>query len=175
MSLLWTPAQLAVLVVLLTWLGLNLYEDISIEVARFHFTHPSGIGAERWAPYQSRVLLGESELVKFIRAHSMERMWDALVSGAVSFALAISIGISGIRERNRPSRWLRLLESPAIIPLGITVAAANLVLATLQQRLFELHRGDPDDISWFAACGSTGAIVAFASMLLRRRRREALS
>ena len=75
--------------------------------------------------------------MKFIRAHSTERMWDALVSGAVSFALAISIGIASIRERNRPSRWLRLLEFPAIIPLGITVAAASLVLATLQQQLFE--------------------------------------
>jgi zinc transporter ZupT len=169
------PAQIATLTVLLTWLGLNLYEDISMEVARFHYTHTAGVGAERWAPYHSRVLLGFPDLVKFIRAHSTERMWDALVSGAVSFALATSIGIASIWERNKPSRWLRLLEFPAIIPLGITVAAASLVLATLQQQLFELHRGDPDDIPWFAACGSIGAVVAFASMLLRRRRREALS
>lgn len=91
------------------------------------------------------------------------------------FFLAISIGIACMRERARPSRWLTLLESPAIVPLGVVVATGGLLLAMAQWPLFQFHRGDPDDIPWFAAWASVGAVVAYASMLLRRRRREALS
>src|SRR3569832_1441021 len=96
-------------------------------------------------------------------------------TAAVLFGLAISIGIASARERAQPSRWLRLLESPAIVPLGVTIATISLVLGTDQWELFRLHRGDWDDIPRFAAWASIGAVVAYASMLLRRRRREALS
>jgi hypothetical protein len=168
------PAQLAVLTVLLTWLGLNLYMDISMDLIHFHFTPWLRIGAEAPDAHHARVMFDAQARV-FIRHDSQQKQWYALVAGLTSFALAISIGVAATRERERPSRWLRLLESPAIVPVGIIVVAISLVLASAQWQLLEIHRGDPDDIPWFAAWASVGAVVAFASMLLRRRRREALS
>ncbi|HEY6040133.1 MAG TPA: hypothetical protein VIV58_37880, partial [Kofleriaceae bacterium] len=61
------------------------------------------------------------------------------------------------------------------IPLGVIMTTVSLVLASAQWDLFQIHRGDIDNIPWFAAWASIGAVVAYASMLLRRRRREALS
>jgi hypothetical protein len=149
--------------------------DISMDLIHFHFTPWMRIGAEATDAHHARVMFGDAQLKGFIRHDSQQQQWYALVAGLASFALAISIGVAATRERERPSRWLRLLESPAIVPVGIIVVAISLVLASAQWQLFEIHRGDPDDIPWFANSASIGTIVAFASMLLRRRRREALS
>ncbi|HJT97908.1 MAG TPA: hypothetical protein VJ696_06295, partial [Rhodanobacteraceae bacterium] len=111
----------------------------------------------------------------FLRAQSEPGQWNAVEAGLFMLLLAVSVGVACMRERTRPSRWLAVLESPAIVPLGVLVATGSLLLAMAQWPLFNLHRGSPDDIPWYAAWASAGAVVAYASMLLRRRRREALS
>jgi len=168
------PAALAVVTVLLTWLGVNGYMDVSRELARFHEPW-SRLGAELLEPHHARVMLASQELVGGIMMHSNDAQRWALEACLVSLGLALSIGVACAREKDRTSRWLRLLESPAIVPLGVTVATVSVVLGAAQWELFQFHRGDWDDIPWFAAWASVGAVVAFASMLLRRRRREALS
>ena len=168
------PAAIASVTVLLTWLGMNEYMDTSIELARFHEPW-SRYGVKVLGTHDVRVMVASQDLIYGIRMHSADAQRWASETAAVLFGLAISIGIASARERAQPSRWLRLLESPAIVPLGVTIATISLVLGTAQWELFKLHRGDWDDIPWFAAWASIGAVVAYASMLLRRRRREALS
>jgi len=166
-------SKLITAAVLLTWTGLNQYIDRSIDLVRFHATpylHASALGVSDY-----RVRIYHPAVADMIRRVSDQAQWNALEAGLVSLALAISIGIACARERTRPSRWLRLLEAPWVMPLGVIVATVSLVLATAQFELFKLHRGDADDIPWFAAWAGVGAVVAYASMLLRRRRREALS
>lgn len=70
----------------------------------------------------------------------------------------------GVRARDC---WLALLESSLVIPLGVVLATGSVVRATMCVA--------PDDGGRWAAGATIGAVVAFASMLLRRRRREALS
>ena len=159
--------------VLLTWTGLNQYVDLSIDLVRFHATPYLQMSAARISDYRVRILAPGAG--KFIRATSDRGQWNAIEAGLLGLGLAISIGIACTRDAKRPSRWLRLLESPFVLPLGIIAASVSLVLATAQFELWQIHRGDPDDIPWYAALASVGAIVAYASMLLRRRRREALS
>lgn len=159
--------------VLLTWTGLNQYVDRTIALIRFHATPWLEMGARGVSLHRVRAYDPYSAF--WITSTSDRGQWNAIEAGLVSLGLAILIGIACVRETKRPSRWLRLLESPLVIPLGAIVASVMLVLATAQFELLKIHRGDPDDIPWFAACGSIGAVVAFASMLLRRRRREALS
>lgn len=166
-------AKLITAAVLLTWTGLNQYIDRSIDLVRFHATPYLQAGALLGTDYRVRIY--DPHLAGMIRRVSDDGQWNALESGLVALVLAISIGIACTREGKRPSRWLRLLESPFVMPLGVIIATVSLVLATAQFELFKLHRGDADDIPWFAAWASIGAVVAYASMLLRRRRREALS
>lgn len=167
------PTKLITAAVLLTWTGLNQYIDLSIDLVRFHAAPYLEMGAARIDDFLVRVYTPGSGF--WIRATSDRGQWNAIEAGLVGLALAVSIGIACTRETKRPSRWLRLLESPFVLPLGVIVASVSLVLATAQFELGRLHRGDPDDIPWFAAWASVGAVVAYASMLLRRRRREALS
>jgi hypothetical protein len=170
----WGVAAKVVLpTVLLTWVGVIQYMDVSIDMVHFHYAPWITFGDEMIAPHHIRVMGGAA--YGFILAASAAARWNAIEAGLVMLALAVSIGVACMRERDRPSRWLTVLESPSIIPLGVIVATASLVLASAQWQLFLIHRGDMDDIPWYAAWASVGAVVAFASMLLRRRRREALS
>lgn len=180
------PANVVMVTVLVTWLGLNQYKDTWVNLVNFHYQLEGNLGDHGALEpphihfvFQNSISppdeVGGEALREMIRATSEPAQWNALEAGFVLFLLAISIGIACTRERTRPSRWLALLESPAIVPLGVVVATGGLLLAMAQWPLSQLHRGDPDDIPWFAAWASVGAVVAFASMLLRRRRREALS
>jgi len=167
------PSKLITAAVLLTWTGLNQYIDLSIDLVRSHATPWLMIGARGDSPFRVRAY--DPYSLQWVRTVSDRGQWNAVEAGLVALALAVSIGVACTRETKRPSRWLRLLESPFVIPLGAIVASVSLVLATAQFWLAPSHRGDPDDIPWFAAWASVGAVVAYASMLLRRRRREALS
>ena len=166
-------AKLVTAAVLLTWTGLNQYIDLSIDLVRFHATPWLMAGALQVSP--SRVHAYDPFDARLVRAVSERGQWNAIEAGLVALALAVSIGVACTRETKRPSRWLRLFESPFVVPVGAIVATVSLVLATAQFWLFPSHRGDPDDIPWFAAWASVCAVIAYASMLLRRRRREALS
>jgi uncharacterized membrane protein YoaK (UPF0700 family) len=166
-------SKLITAAVLLTWTGLNQYVDLSIDLIRFHYAPYVQMGAARIS--FDRVHVYAPDVAGWIRATSDRGQWNAIEAGLVGLVLAISIGIACTRDAKRPSRWLRLLESPFVLPLAVIAASVSLVLATAQFELFQQHRGDPDDIPWYAALASIGAVVAYASMLLRRRRREALS
>jgi hypothetical protein len=182
----WSIAAKVVMpTVLLTWVGVIQYWDRLMDVVRFqyapwlHTPAPDGSSLEFHGgrfiePHRVRVLFVDSFLGDAIRSSSEAGQWNAIEAGLVLLGLALSIGVACMRERGRPSRWLTLLESPLIIPLGVIVATGSLVLASLWQ-LFPILRGDWVDVRWFAACASVGAVVAFASMLLRRRRRETQS
>jgi hypothetical protein len=163
-------AKLVVVTVLLTWLGVSQYLDRWIDVIRFQHApgYASQWGAEMVAWHRVRVMQGHPW--EFLRLHAVSGQWNAIEAGLVSLGLAVSIGVASMRERVRPSRWLSLLESPVIIPLGAIVTTASLVIASAQWNLLAVHRGDPDDIPWYAAWASVGAVVTFASMCLRRRR-----
>ena len=180
------PAKIVMATTLITWLGLNQYKDTWLKSINFHyqlegnlFDHgalePPDIHVVNQNGMSPRDLAGNEGFREMIRATSVPAQWNALEAGSVLFVLAISIGIACARERKRASRWLAVLESPAVVPLGVLVATGGLLMAMAQWSLFEFHRGDPDDIPWYAAWASIGAVVAYASMLLRRRRREALS
>ena len=166
-------AKVVVVSVLLTWIGMIQYTDRWMDAIRFRYAPWARNGALLIAPHRVRVMWGSSEDGDLVRLSSDVGRWNAIEAGLVLFGLALSIGVACTRERGRQSRWLRLLESPPIIPLGVIVATGSLVLASAQWQLFLIHRGDWDDIPWYAAWASVGAVVAFASMLLRRRRREA--
>jgi len=161
-------AKVVVVTVLLTWLGLNQYIDRWTEVIAFH-AHP----------LTSHVLWGTATVEavdpEALRSHWIPAQLNAIEAGLALLGLAVSIGVASSREKARRSRWLAILESPLTIPLGVILATGSLLLAAFQWDLAQVGRGSLDDIPWWATWASIGAVVAYASMLLRRRRREALS
>jgi hypothetical protein len=163
-------AKVVMSTVLLTWVGVIQYTDRWLDVIRFQYAPWIMLGDEPIDPHRVRVIRGDSLTGNFVLSQSKAGQLNAIEAGIVLLVLALSIGVACMRERSRPSRWLTVLESPLIIPLGVIVATGSLVLASLQGQLFLIHRGDVDDIPWYAAWVSVGAVVAFASMLLRRRR-----
>lgn len=92
--------------------------------------------------------------------------WDLFAAALLVASVALVTGIAIARERGhaRRSRWLRLLELPAVVPLFVILAAGNLARATVVD--YPPDAGRP--FAWMVVC----VMLAFTSMVLRRRRRD---
>ncbi|MEP6862103.1 MAG: hypothetical protein ABJE66_15870 [Deltaproteobacteria bacterium] len=95
--------------------------------------------------------------------------WDVGAAGVGILGVAIVTALAITREgRSRRSLWLRFMEMPLLVPLFVTFGTANLVRATVAD--------GPDEAARPFAWAVVGVMLAFTSMILRRRRRrEALS
>ena len=95
--------------------------------------------------------------------------WDAFAAaaGVIVVAIASCIAIARERQRGRTSRWLQLVELPVVVPLFVIVGMRYLVAAMVAD--------GPDQAASPFAIASAAVMLAFTSMILRRRRRRALS
>jgi hypothetical protein len=158
-------AKIAAVAVVVTWVSVNQFEDRWGRGVDFqlHFA-----GYYSFTPAQHlKSALGWMVNWPFVGVRISSSQWNALAGGLVLVIFAATIAIACVRERGRPSRWLTILEHPALTPLAVVVAMAALVYASAADY--------PEIVGRRAAVASVAAIVAYAGMLLRRRRREALS
>ncbi|HET9991450.1 MAG TPA: hypothetical protein VFQ65_23130, partial [Kofleriaceae bacterium] len=159
------PAKLFTATVLLTWVSVTSFDDWGRGFAGFHaYPKPVGLGPAM-AHLTSLVSMIVDPPHWVVRLSS--RQCDALLAGLVMIVFIASITVSCLRERGRRSRWLTVLEHPAVTSLAIAFAMAALVHATVTC--------EPDVAAYRAVFATVGAIIAYSGMLLRRRRREALS
>lgn len=170
------PAKLVLVTVLITWLGASEYWDTWVETIHMNAAAPGyrvGEVALEWN--RMSVVEGARDMLEHIHRRGQPGQLEALAAGLVLVGFSISIGVAAMRERIRPSRWLAMIESPAVIPLGVVVSTVSLVLIAVQGWLLTFGQGHPALMHELVSAATIGAVIAFASMLLRRRRREALS
>jgi hypothetical protein len=156
-------AKIVAVTILVTWVSVNQFEDRWIGVVGFHAYKPSPNAALFDLKRAMMRMFGWP----YVGVELSPSQVDALLAGLAMLGFAATIAIACVRERARPSRWLTILEHPAVTPLAVVVAMAALVYASASD-----YR---DVTGQRAAVACVGAIVAYSGMLLRRRRREALS